>query len=102
MLTPRDTRYILELGSVLETQRERKSQMKRRFTYHITYILDGDWDISRGIDVVAESKEDAYEKAVFEVLPAEMGRCPYSAWVDSVTYSNGNRREFNTGDGNAY
>ena len=50
------------------------------------------------IDVLASSKAEAYDKAVYEKLP-EM---PYSAWVSSVTYNNGNYRTFNTHEGNPY
>lgn len=48
--------------------------------------------------VPAASKEEAYDKAVYEVLP----EVPYSAWVSSVTYNNGNSRYFNTFEGKPY
>lgn len=76
--------------------------MARRNVYHIRFILEGYWDVERGIDVLAQNKEDAYEKAMFVNIPIKFGRHPYSAWVKSVTYNNGNHREFNTDDGNAY
>lgn len=63
--------------------------------YYVKYQLNGYWDIERGIDFLAKNKEDAYEKAVFELIPKKEGRHPYSAWVHSVTYNNGNVRYFN-------
>ena len=55
-----------------------------------------------GIDVPARNKEDAYEKAVYERIPQKEGCLPYSAWVESVTYNNGNYKKFNTFEGKAY
>lgn len=54
------------------------------------------------VDVIAKSKAEAYDKAVYELIPAIEGELPYSAWVASVTYQNGNYREFNTFEGNPY
>lgn len=50
------------------------------------------------IDVLASNKVEAYDKAVYEMLPEP----PYSAWVSSVTYNNGNYRRFNTFEGKPY
>lgn len=50
------------------------------------------------IDVVAKSKAEAYDKAVYELIKP----IPYSAWVVSVTYQNGNYRKFNTCEGCGY
>ena len=55
-----------------------------------------------GIAVLAKTKEDAYDKAVYERIPKREGRLPYSAWVSSVTYSNGNYKQFNTHEGKPY
>ena len=55
-----------------------------------------------GIAVLANNKEDAYDKAVYERIPNREGRLPYSAWVVSVTYSNGNYKKFNTHEGKPY
>ena len=53
--------------------------------------------------VLARNKEDAYDKAVFEKIREENdGYCPYSAWVDNVTYQNGNVHYFNTCEGLPY
>ena len=54
------------------------------------------------VSLLASNKADAYDKAVYEVIPEKEGTCPYSAWVYSVTYNNGNYRVFNTFEGNAY
>lgn len=74
--------------------------MARRSTYTVRFNLYG---ANRDfVDVVASSKEEAYDKAVYEVIPKEFGEVPYSAWVDSVTYQNGNTKQFNTFEGKPY
>ena len=70
-------------------------------TYHIDYRLYQCGKI-KSIDVVAKSKKDAYRKAVFELIPEIEHDNAYSAWVDSVTYQNGNFRQFNHFEGNPY
>lgn len=55
-----------------------------------------------GIDVLAKNKYEAYDKATYEVIPKKHGMCPYSSWVDNVTYNNGKQKFFNTSEGNAY
>ena len=52
--------------------------------------------------VPAKSKADAYDKATYDVIPFIEGTMPYSTWVESVTYQNGNYREFNTHEGKPY
>ena len=59
-------------------------------------------DQVRGICVRARNKAEAWDKAVYETIPAVEGEVPYSAWVASVTYQNGNYRRFNTFEGNPY
>lgn len=71
-------------------------------TYYVEYRLDGNYSEVKGLHVAASSKADAYDKAVFEVIPAKEGKHPYSAWVHSVTFKNGNYRTFNTFGGNPY
>lgn len=56
----------------------------------------------KGTAVLARNKADAYDKAVYEAIPKAEGSIPYSAWVDNVTYQNGNVRRFNTSEGNPY
>ena len=68
-------------------------------TYTIYYNGFGE---TKKVDVLAKNKAEAYDKAVYEVIPRIEGELPYSAWVDSVTYQNGNVRYFNTCEGNAY
>ena len=68
--------------------------------YSVKYRMSG--EEPRMIDVIAKSKADAYDKATFEAIPAKEGALPYSAWVYSVTYQNGNYRRFNTCEGLAY
>lgn len=70
-------------------------------TYHVRYHLF-QYSEEEGIDVLANNKEEAYDYAVYELIPDDNGHVPYSAWVESVTYSNGNYHTFNTSEGNAY
>lgn len=76
--------------------------MKRLHTYFVEYRLDGIWSDVKGICVASSSKAEAYYKAVFEAIPAKEGRSPWSAWVASVTFQNGNYKTFNTFGGNPY
>ena len=50
----------------------------------------------------ASNKAEAYDWATFDGIPKVEGCTPYSSWVTSVMYSNGNYREFNTFEGNPY
>ena len=54
------------------------------------------------IFVLAANKAEAYDKAAFEAIPQKEGEHPYSVWVVSVTYNNGNYHRFNTCEGLAY
>lgn len=69
--------------------------------YTVAYRMYGNADVSY-ISFLACSKEDAWDRAVYEVIPDEEGSYPYSAWVYSVTYNNGNCKYFNTSEGNPY
>lgn len=60
------------------------------------------WDREWIVTVLAKNKADAYDKAVYEEIPQTEGRLPYSAWVSSVTYRNGNYKQFNTHEGKRY
>lgn len=73
--------------------------MKHTNCYYVKYIMNR-WETERGICLLASSKADAYDKAVYESIPDKEGHPPYSAWVSSVTYQNGTVREFNTCGGN--
>ena len=75
---------------------------KAQHTYHIEYFLNGAYEEQRSVDVCASSKYEAWDKAVYEIIPEKDGRCPYSAWVTSVTYQNGNSKTFNTSSGNPF
>lgn len=75
--------------------------MKRSNAYWVKYKLYESAE-EKGIDVLATSKADAYDKAVYEAIPEREGETPYSAWVYSVTYQNGNYKRFNTFEGKAY
>ena len=74
--------------------------MARNHAYWVEYKIIGSG--VKGMQVAASSKADAYDKAVYELIPAAEGELPYSAWVVSVTYNNGNYKTFNTFEGNPY
>ena len=64
----------------------------RTYTYHVKYKME--WaDGMQGMDVIAKSKDDAYYKAL-SIIHNKSGCYPYTARVHSVTYSNGNYKEF--------
>ena len=54
------------------------------------------------VDVLANSKAQAYDTATYETIPEKEGAVPYSSWVSAVTYNNGNYHTFNTCEGLAY
>ena len=68
--------------------------------YTVEYRITG--NEVKSISFLAKNKVDAYDKAVYELIPEKEGEMPYSAWVSSVTYQNGNCRYFNTFEGNPY
>ena len=69
--------------------------------YFVKYRMSLYGDV-RGVGLLAKSKTDAYDKAVYEEIPQKEGCIPYSAWVYSVTYNNGNCTRFNTHEGKPY
>ena len=71
-----------------------------RKTYHVEYKLF-DADEVKDIDVIAENKYIAYEEAIEKIAEKE-NEYPYSAWVASVTYNNGNYHRFNTFERNPF
>lgn len=72
--------------------------MKAYYVKYRTYSTGEE----RGLQVIANNKAEAYDKAFYEDIPAIEGETPYSAWVSSVTYNNGKCHHFNTSEGNAY
>ena len=68
--------------------------------YTVEYRIIG--SVVKRISFLAKNKFDAYDKAVYELIPQEEGEMPYSAWVYSVTYQNGNYKRFNTFEGKPY
>lgn len=76
--------------------------MKSSCMYWVKYRMN-QHELEQGIAVLAYNKTEAYFKAFYDKIPAEHdGHMPYSAWVDNVTYSNGNVRYFNTCEGLPY
>lgn len=72
--------------------------MKAYYVHYKMYEADE----VKGIGFLANNKVDAYDKAVYKAIPKKEGKMPYSAWVHSVTYNNGNYRTFNTFEGKPY
>lgn len=70
-------------------------------TYCINYKMYNTDEV-KDIQVLAENKEDAYDKAFYELIPVTEGELPYSVWVHSVTYKNGDHKIFNTFEGKPY
>lgn len=76
--------------------------MTRHNTYYVRYKMYEHAEV-KGTQVGASNKAEAYDIAVFESIPANNeGKHPYSAWVSSVTYNNGNWKTFNTHEGKPY
>jgi len=70
--------------------------MERTYTYHIKYLEDSPYGEVKGRDILAPNKEEAYFRFI------DKYQTVYSAWVHSVTYSNGKQRVFNNFSGNPY
>lgn len=70
--------------------------------YYVKYLVNGSYEDVQGVQVLAHTKEEAYNIATFDLIPEKEGKVPYSSWVSSVTYNNGNVHYFNTCDGLAY
>lgn len=68
--------------------------------YMVHYKMYG-FGEEEAVAVLAKNKVEAYDKAL-DAIEKEQGSLPYSAWVYSVTYQNGNYKRFNTCEGNAY
>lgn len=62
--------------------------------YAVEYKLDGEYSETKLVDFLARNKEEAYNKAVYEIIPNREGHLPYFARVHSVTYNNGNYKLF--------
>lgn len=69
-------------------------------SYTVRYNLFG--QTREWVSVLANNKEEAYDKAVYEEIPKIEGELPYSAWVAAVTYNNGKYKVFNTFEGKPY
>ena len=71
---------------------------RHTFVYTVAYTLYQN-NAVHYIDVISTDKWSAYDRAVYEVIPAIEGKPPYSAWVESVTFRNGSQKRFNTFEG---
>lgn len=70
--------------------------------YYVNYNMRSCAE-TQGMQIIANNKYDAYDKAVYEEIPKKHGGAfPYSAWVSSVTYNNGNYKTFNTFEGKPF
>lgn len=66
--------------------------------YTISYILS-EYGETKRVSILAKNKKDAYDKAVYDVIPNMEGTPPYYAYVYSVTYQNGNYKLIKNGEG---
>ena len=69
--------------------------------YHVKYKLYNTGEES-SLDIVAKNKYEAYRSAIYNIIPTLYildDNLSYRAWVESVTYKNGKRRDFNTFEG---
>ena len=73
----------------------------RRNAYWVKYRAYASGEV-KGIDIIASNKVEAWDTAVYKAIPKVEGEMPYSAWVYSVTYQNGNYKTFNTFEGMPY
>lgn len=62
--------------------------------YYVKYTLTNHYPKVKGFQVLANSKEEAYNKGLYEILPKVEPLSPEDFWVDSVTYNNGNYVKF--------
>ena len=61
-------------------------------TFHVKYkMFDG---TVGSVDVSARSREEAEDKAIYDIVLSKEGKMPYDAWATSVTYQNGNYKQF--------
>ena len=75
--------------------------MARRNMYVVHYKMYAA-DTEKMIVVIADNKVDAYDQATWVKIPDKEHSYPYSSWVSSVTYNNGNYHMFNTFEGKPY
>ena len=66
--------------------------------YTLAYKMHKHGEVKRIVSI-ANKKFDAYLQASFWDIPEKEGGHPYSAWVEAVTYNNGNYQVFNTFEG---
>lgn len=69
--------------------------------YTVEYKMHSASDV-HSVSFLANNKAEAYDKAVYEAIPAIEGTIPFSAWVKSVTYNNGKYHGFDTFEGLPY
>ena len=93
-----DISYLRAMN-IINKRKERRSKM--RAVYYVEYKMY-EADEVKGIDVIANNKEDAYDIATFLEIPRSEKSMPYSSWVSGVTYNNGKHHRFNTFEGKPY
>ena len=69
--------------------------------YVVSYKMRKSSDVDH-VYVYTLSKEEAYDYAVYEIIPDLEGILPYSAWVQEIHYLNGRIHVFNTHEGKPY
>lgn len=64
---------------------------KNRYVYVVEYRMTEHSDVE-SVRVIASSKWEAYDIAMYEKIPEIHAYSPYSAWVYAIQYNNGNYR----------
>lgn len=69
--------------------------------YTVEYIMS-EYGNTQTVVVTARNRIEAYDEALYNYIRGIEGTLPYAAWVASVTYTNGSRRNFKSFPGNPY
>lgn len=72
--------------------------MKR---YLVEYKMHSAGEV-KTMSVHAKNKEEAFERATFDLIPLVELEHPFSSWVASRIYENGRVQRFNTFEGKPY
>ena len=64
----------------------------KAYTVHYQLHLGGE---TKSVSFLANNKQEAYDWAVYSLIPEIEKESPYFAYVYSVTYQNGKQKIFN-------
>lgn len=69
--------------------------------YTVEYKMRSAGEV-RVMSVHAKNKEEAYDRATYDLIPLVENEHPFSTWVASRIYENGREQRFNTFEGKPY